>query len=130
MPTLQCSVSFAPFQSVRVHGVEHLLHYQRADHAWTTYDNEVLVYEEEAECLPATHAFEGELLETPRYFVRLTDGLMPLANMPAAVARGHDTSGFVELDGTQFVWDLERQTLSHGADTYHLYVMTGRGRWL
>lgn len=130
MPALCHSMKFAPFQSVCVNGVEHVLHYKRADNTWATYDGGVFVLEGEAECLPATYAFEGELLETPRYFVRLADGLMPLVNMPAAVARGHDTSGFVQLDGTQFVWDLERQTLSRGADSYHLYVMTGRGRWL
>lgn len=123
-------MTFVPFDSVCVNGVEHLLHYKRADNIWATYDSDVLVYEEEAERLPSTHEFEGALLESARYFVKLTDGLLPILEMPMAVARGNDTSGFVELDGTQFVWDLERQTLSHGTETYHLYVMTGRGHWL
>lgn len=129
MSVLCDSVSLAPFQSVMANGAEHLLHYKREDGSWMTY-NKQIVHEGEATRLSPTHEYEGDLLDSPRYFIKLADGLMPLLNMPRALECGDDTTGFVTVGGDDFIWDIKSQSVSRSNETYHLYVMTGRGHWL
>lgn len=129
MSVLCDSVSLAPFQSVMAKGVEHLLHYKREDGSWMTY-NKRIVHECEAIRLPPTHEFDGELIDSPRYFIKLADGLMPLLNMPRASEYVGDTTGFVTVGDSDFIWDIKNQSVYRSNETYHLYVMTGRGHWL